>query len=517
MMVSKLFAVIVISILTIFSTYVLGNEKICRFMTPRLDGLIRLQARSLWNPLTGYFCYNYTGDYRLNFIYQTEIIEINGSAINVTWIDNNSYFLYDYTNETSLDYIRRSFKKDIFFEKWKTCCREAAHCCDVHMTSENIYPNIDYPCPAVWDSWTCFLPAKADTISRELCPTVTFSAETRACELFSKKTCFSGGYWNPTTDYETTCALAPILLPRHDFHVTILAVSAALCVPAVLIFFSFRNFRQKVMFILHRNLILVIVVRNLLTIMSKEIILKDELISADLDTVMSRNSVSCRILAFFENVAKNGIFSCMLADGFYLHKSIVRPFTADPKLVFIYSAVLIFSFLPSLVWALLRGLDHGTHCWMVDNSNHQWVSDGFRLGILGINTFLLLDIIRVIVMKLRDRGISEQAKTTFRVTLFLIPLFGIHIIVISNRDIVPSNTCSAQDIYYYISYMLEGFQGIIVAFLFCYTNSEVHHELMNAMRKIYISFQQRLDNNLNNKNLAKRRPTTATYVESVSD
>lgn len=46
---------------------------------------------------------------------------------------------------------------------------------------------------------------------------------------------------------------------------------------------------------------------------------------------MNRNTVWCRVLVFFENVAKNAIFTAMVVDGFYLHKLIVRVFAKDPE------------------------------------------------------------------------------------------------------------------------------------------------------------------------------------------
>lgn len=38
---------------------------------------------------------------------------------------------------------------------------------------------------------------------------------------------------------------------------------------------------------------------------------------------------------------------------------------------------------------------------------------------------------------------------------------------------VYDDSCTAEDIYEYARYTMEGLQGIFVAFLFCYANSEV--------------------------------------------
>lgn len=44
---------------------------------------------------------------------------------------------------------------------------------------------------------------------------------------------------------------------------------------------------------------------------------------------MENNGVGCRVLSYFENSAKNCIYGCMLLDGFYLHKVIVRTFARE--------------------------------------------------------------------------------------------------------------------------------------------------------------------------------------------
>lgn len=65
--------------------------------------------------------------------------------------------------------------------------------------------------------------------------------------------------------------------------------------------------------------------------MVKSTIILEQLEAEGDDSVMQRNTVACRVLVFFENVAKNAIFTAMLVDGFYLHKLIVRVFAKDPN------------------------------------------------------------------------------------------------------------------------------------------------------------------------------------------
>jgi hypothetical protein len=73
-------------------------------------------------------------------------------------------------------------------------------------------------------------------------------------------------------------------------------------------------------------------------------------------------------------------------------------------------------------------------------------------------------------------------RATLKATLFLMPLFGVQIVIITNRNIVTSKDCQAEDIYYYISYLVEGLQGVMVAILFCYINQEVRLFIFNQSR-----------------------------------
>lgn len=119
----------------------------------------------------------------------------------------------------------------------------------------------------------------------------------------------------------------------------VLYVSLALSLPAVIIYCSLPKLRI-LRVILHRNLLIAIIIRNILSITTKTVIILDELKSSEeSNNVMQDNSVGCRVLAFFEGVAKNAIYATMLVDGYYLHKLIVRIFAQDPKISTIYFIV----------------------------------------------------------------------------------------------------------------------------------------------------------------------------------
>lgn len=71
--------------------------------------------------------------------------------------------------------------------------------------------------------------------------------------------------------------------------------------------------------------------------MSKQLVILDALKStSESHDIMATNGVGCRVLAFFENSAKNSLYGCMLLDGFYLHKVIVRTFAREIPIEIFY-------------------------------------------------------------------------------------------------------------------------------------------------------------------------------------
>lgn len=138
------------------------------------------------------------------------------------------------------------------------------------------------------------------------------------------------------------------------------------------------------------------------------------------------------------------------------------------------------------------------NCWMVDTDSwFQWITDGYKYVILIINTILFGDIIRVLIFKLKRNTNSSTLlvkitktiksefdlknvsfRSAFKAALFLLPLFGVPLLVTSQREIFDKTDCTAGDIYYYITYVLEGLQGVSVAMIFCYFNKEVNFNVI---------------------------------------
>lgn len=66
--------------------------------------------------------------------------------------------------------FKPNFKKEEFFSDWKNCAKSAVKCCEESMTPENICPTHKFPCPAIWDGFSCFNPAEAGRVVEQICP-----------------------------------------------------------------------------------------------------------------------------------------------------------------------------------------------------------------------------------------------------------------------------------------------------------------------------------------------------------
>lgn len=105
-----------------------------------------------------------------------------------------------------------------------------------------------------------------------------------------------------------------------------LSLSILIGTPAIVLLIFYRG-HQNQRLILIRNLIIAIVARNILVLISKQVIIMEEMTNAN-ETIMSRNEWACKMLAFFEKLATNLVFACMLLEGIFLHQLLTNVFAS---------------------------------------------------------------------------------------------------------------------------------------------------------------------------------------------
>ncbi|KAM7176370.1 vasoactive intestinal polypeptide receptor 2 isoform 2-T2 [Macrochelys suwanniensis] len=199
------------------------------------------------------------------------------------------------------------------------------------------------------------------------------------------------------------------------------------------------------------------------------------------------SKVGCKASLVFFQYCVMANFYWLLVEGLYLHILLVVIFSPNRH----FTVYLLIGWgIPTvfiILWTVTRIFLEDTGCWDTnDHSGPWWV---IRLPILIsiiVNFILFISIIRILLQKLRspDVGGNDQSqyKRLAKSTLLLIPLFGVHYMVFA---VFPIRISSHYQIIFELC--LGSFQGLVVAVLYCFLNSEVQGELKRKWRSLCLS------------------------------
>ncbi|XP_047493446.1 secretin receptor-like [Penaeus chinensis] len=177
-------------------------------------------------------------------------------------------------------------------------------------------------------------------------------------------------------------------------------------------------------------------------------------------------------------------YSWLLMEGLYLHSLIFMALFTDSSAITLY--ILLGWGLPLGcvgVWAALRATLDDWHCWTVHNERWIfWLCIRIPVAISNlINFFFFLNVVRVLVLKLKSSISAESMKyrKLGKSTLVLVPLFGVHYFVLWGLS--TSTNPYVELAWLFLDQVFASFQGFFVAVLYCLMNGEVRQEL----RKLY--------------------------------
>uniref|UniRef100_A0A3P8YX71 Calcitonin receptor n=1 Tax=Esox lucius TaxID=8010 RepID=A0A3P8YX71_ESOLU len=316
-------------------------------------------------------------------------------------------------------------------------------------------------CNRTWDGWLCWEDTPAGTVSWQNCPNYfqDFDSTEKATKI-----CTESGQWfrhpdtNRTWSNYTLCnyhTTGKLKMAYILYYMAIVghALSIASLMISLAIFFYFRSLScQRIT--LHKNLFVSYVLNSALTLIYLIAVVNNP-------DVVERNPVGCKVLHFFHMYMLGCNYFWMLCEGIYLHTLIV---------------VAVFAEEQRLHWYYLLGWgeSEGPLTQLNDTSTSLCLtqSDG---DAAFVNLFFLLNIVRVLVTKLRDthRAESNMYMKAVRATLILVPLLGIQFVIFPWR---PENRLVGE-IYDYIMHILMHYQGLLVATIFCFFNGEVQAAL----------------------------------------
>uniref|UniRef100_A0A3Q3WJD5 Uncharacterized protein n=1 Tax=Mola mola TaxID=94237 RepID=A0A3Q3WJD5_MOLML len=348
-------------------------------------------------------------------------------------------------------------------------------------------------CKGLWDSIACWERAEIGEVVTIPCPRVLKTVFGRNGNI--SRNCTSAG-WSDIFPNITSACGSDTSQDKLVFYVvvqTLYTLGHSLSLIALTtgstILCLFRKLHCTRNYI-HLNLFFSFILRAV------AVLVKD-------DILFNRNSqcsnqpslVGCKAsLVFFQYFIMANFF-WLLVEGLYLHTLLVVIFSENRHFI-VYMFIgwgTRTRYIVVTIWLFIVFF----RCWETnDNPIPNWVINGPIGFSIMVNFILFISIIRILVQKLRcpDVGGNDQSqyRRLTKSTLLLIPLFGIHYVVF-----VSLSESIAEDYKIFFDLALGSFQGLVVAILYCFLNSEVQGELKRKWRSMCLNCRLSRDRHFN--------------------
>lgn len=352
-------------------------------------------------------------------------------------------------------------------------------------------------CNATWDTFFCWPTTPAShRVERSCAEAIGHSAPgAEIAKAFRVCNSTGGWLWDKTNFSECIQFLNPDEQAHHeaDTIAYVMFVGSVLSFLALgLTFFIFSYFkslhcdRTSV----HKHLVFALLVRVLLNVIMVEPIVSVR--STGSYTSVDWLCKAILIMKMYSTLA--GVF-WMFIEGLYLHGRVTTSvFSTKSPFRMYYVLGWGFPLIIVTSWAVMMAHSHQKKCWQhYTDSRHIWILYVPICAALAMNLLFLINIIRILVTKLRASVAIEttQARKAIKATAVLFPLLGLpNLLVCVN----PGDNGNFEGLYLYASVVLESSQGIFVAILYCFTNSEV----IEVIKKKFTQMSWRMQPTCNN-------------------
>ncbi|XP_072029558.1 PDF receptor-like isoform X2 [Amphiura filiformis] len=197
------------------------------------------------------------------------------------------------------------------------------------------------------------------------------------------------------------------------------------------------------------------------------------------DTAIRSVPALCQSFEVFREYLRLCTFAWMFIEGVYLNSLLSTAVFGRPKFVVYYVIGWVISIPLVVAWATAMHLTLGSNggCWHGHmNTLFYWIFiETPRNALLVANCVFLINIVRVLITKLRESNTSEsqQVRKAIKATIVLLPLLGIANLV----WLVPQPKVTEPKewivTYNYGLLFLDAYQGLLVGLLYCFLNTEV--------------------------------------------
>ncbi|XP_059147562.1 parathyroid hormone/parathyroid hormone-related peptide receptor-like [Physella acuta] len=362
-------------------------------------------------------------------------------------------------------------------------------------------------CGVAWDKIMCWNETKPGTVVTAPCPGYIEFFNTSE---FAERTCTENGTWwthpvhNTTWTNYNSCVIPSSKTgtqPTIEAHNLVLlytvgySVSLASLIVAVVIMLYWRRLHCKSN-TLHINLFMAFILRASMSFMKDRLFVGGLGLPQDVRRGEEGKLIfleegphwECRTLFVLLMFAISASQTWMLMEGLYLYLLVHKTMATERlgvKPYIVLGWVLPWTFL--IPWIVIKAVFENELCWnMQYNAGYFWVMKGPWTAIVVINFFFFMDIIRVLVTRVRNnqRHVGRSQYRKFgKFILVLIPLFGIMYIVLNVAFPSEVYTKDYNVIYLYVEMGYNSFQGFILALLFCFLNEDVHTEMRRSWQQ----------------------------------
>ncbi|CAG5124140.1 unnamed protein product, partial [Candidula unifasciata] len=416
-------------------------------------------------------------------------------------------------------------------------------------------------CRGVWDTVLCWPAAKASTTVYLPCPPlpglVTEKYASRYCGpdgLWETKVsgqytngsgytqymnCYSKEAWEFYTRYlknktiEEKELVRDLITNSRTLEIAGLCISLVTTIISLVIFCYFRSLKCHRTRI-HKNLFVAMIVQ----IAMRVVLYVDQLVARETggelygaargeSNAIYDKPIFCEMMYSLIEYTKTVKFMWMFIEGIYLHNMIaVSVFSGKPNYIFFYSigwghylirsknclcnmssTIFVHTYVDLHILFLFR-------CWFGYYMNPLiWIVEGPRAAVMTVNLLFLLNIIRVLVMKLRESQTNEANKLrkAVKAAIVLLPLLGLTNFVImlepDGRDPVKFGA------YMYCTSFLSASEGFFISLLYCFLNGEVRQ----ALRRQWERYRQhRLIHNSSLRRMSRSLSIFTSFTEVPS-
>ncbi|XP_071803408.1 corticotropin-releasing factor receptor 1-like isoform X3 [Asterias amurensis] len=378
------------------------------------------------------------------------------------------------TGAGAQDDMNREYYERVIHERAMDCVRRYQN-----VTVPGVDPN--FSCQFLFDGVLCWPPSAPDTKVEQICPLDSYGV------ALVQRTCYSNATWEQASPQ--SLYLSDSCRCVHCLSLAVLsnlgyALSLAACAVAFLIFLCSRTLhctRNRI----HWHLISSFMLKYLVYFAQIALFNTKGLhLTRILDT----------LLFYFEQTN----YFWMFVEGMYLHTLVVFALRIDADKIMFWVYCIIGWGLPMVFvgsWAIVSVALYPDSQFINMSQDavivHEYVCIiGPILLVLVINCFFLLNIVRLLMSKLRMQGNRtsdiQHYRRAARATLVLVVLLGVGYILFICLSFLPTDLPPLGNlILKYVNVLLSSTQGLAVSVIYVFLNTEVRTVLRRKWRRRY--------------------------------